>query len=94
MATSHGEHSLRLRRIGRLAEDLALEHDLRVDPEHGTAVGVRGDAARLSLRMLAHDLGRVCEVGRRSLLVARLDDVEGNAELLEDGASLRRARRQ
>src|SRR5436189_225416 len=88
------EHLLRLRRIGRLAEDLTLQHDLGVDAQYGTVACDPGDAPCLPLRVLANDLRRVSELRRFVLLVERLDDVEWNAELFEDCAPLRRARRE
>ncbi len=84
------EHLLRLGRVGGLTEDQPLQHDLRVDAEHRPLTGLVRDAARLPLRMLAHDFHRVCDLGCM-FLVPRLDQVERNAELFENRATLWRA---
>ena len=76
------EHRLRLPGIRRLAERLAVDDDLGVDAEHGPVAAV--DRTSLARRQLD---GIVAP-----LLIARCDDLEGQPELLEDRAPLRRLR--
>jgi hypothetical protein len=79
------EHLLGLRRVGRLAEQRALEQHLGVDTEdRPVAASDRPRLARGALeRRGALDF---FEVGR--------DDVERDAQLFEDRAPLRRGRRE
>ena len=80
------EHSLGVRRIGRLAEDLTVaEHD-RVDPEHRSLVGQTGERARLA--------GGVLDRIVAMLFVVREDDLVRNPELRQNRMSLRATRRQ
>jgi hypothetical protein len=65
-----------------------LEHDLGVDSEDRTVARLLGDAPRLPLCMVAHDLRRVGELGRGRFRVVRLDNLERNAELLQDRTTL------
>src|SRR2546423_4994643 len=56
------QHLLGFGRVGGLAEDHPVQDDLGVDAEHGSVARVGGDAARLPLRVLAHDLRGVGEL--------------------------------
>jgi hypothetical protein len=87
------EHLLGVRRVGRLGVDAAAENDRRVDTEHQTSVSLADDRLGLAARVPAHELGRI-GLGRIVLLVARRNDVEGNAQLRQDRPPLRRRRRE
>ena len=87
------EHLRCLLGVLRLAVQPAPENDSGVDAEHRPPVGPVGDRARLSERVLLDELDRV-GLGRVVLLVVGRDDLEGNAELLEDVATLWRRRRE
>ena len=77
--------ALGLRRVGGLAEQLAVEQHLGVDAEHRPLAAV--DRARLARRALERArAGHLVEVGR--------DDLERDAELRQDRAPLRRRRRE
>ncbi len=75
----------RLGLVRGLAEQRAFEQHLGVDAEHGPVAAV--DGPRLARRALER---------RRAvdLLEVRRDDVERDAQLLEDRAPLRRRRRE
>jgi len=70
--------------VARLAVDAAVEGDERVHAEDRGAV----HGGRLPLRVLARHLGRIA-LGQ--LLDVGDDDVERDAELIEDRPALRRA---
>src|SRR3954468_23620821 len=87
------EHPLRVAAVGGLRVDASTEHDGRVDAEHRPAARVCCNRARLAEGLLAHEL--LCIRCRGIVLdVLGRDDVERNAELLEDCATLRRRRRE
>src|SRR5262249_31769815 len=81
----------RLPRARRLAVRASVERDRRVDAEHRPLAGLREDRARLAERVLADELLRI-DVRNVALFVARLDDVERDAELMQDRAPLWRGR--
>jgi hypothetical protein len=78
------EDLARMSDVARLAVDRAVEGDQRVDAEDQLALG----GVALALRVLAGDLDRVALA---RLLDVRDDDLEGDAELLEDRPALGRA---
>ena len=73
---------------GRLAEDVAVEADVRVRAEHEPVRHVGRDRQRLAARILLGDLDGIA---RGLLLDVRDADGEGDADLLEDRAPLGRA---
>ena len=75
----------------RLRVDAGAEMHRRVDPERHAPRLV--DGARLAARMVAHECDRV-GVRRIVLLVHGRDGLEGDRELGQDGAPLRRGRRE
>ena len=91
LAAQEGQHAPRLGCVRGLAEHLAVDHDERVDAEHRLP-RARLDRARLAEAVPLGQLVR--RDGQRQLVVAGLDDAELEAELREDRAALRRARRQ
>ena len=80
------EHSLGVRGVGRLAEDLAVTENDRVDAQHRPLVGQAVQRARLAGGML----DRVVAL----LFVVREDDLVRDCQLGEDRVALRAARRQ
>src|ERR687896_1744574 len=80
------EEDLGLRLVARLAEGVAVEDDGGVRAEDAIP---GGDRAGLSQRVLPHQCPRVA---RGELLHLRRLHPEGDPQLLEDRASLRRAR--
>ena len=78
----------RLVGVRRLAEDVAVEADVRVRAEHEPARHLGRDRQRLAARILLGDPDRIA---RGLLLDVRDVDGEGDADLLEDRAPLGRA---
>ena len=88
------EHLLGLGRVGRLAEDPAVQHDGCVDADDRPLVRAIGDGPRLAgARARARPAPRRRR-GGVCFFVSRRDDVERDAQLLEDRSALRRRRRE
>ncbi len=83
------EHQPRIASIDGLAVHATVEMDGRVDSDGDGAFGM--DGAGLALGMGANELDGV-GIGRVVLLVRGRDDVERDAELLENRPSLGRCR--
>ena len=82
-AGEQGEHSARIRGVGRLSELLAVADDDGVDAEHGPVAAF--DRAGLAHRVLEWIAAGLLDVGG-------LDHLEGDLELREDRPALRRGR--
>ena len=85
------EHAYGVVAIGGLPVDAPVEENRRIDAERDPSIRV--NRARLPLRMSANELDRV-GVWRVVLDVVGREDLERDAQLLEDRASLRRRRRE
>ena len=83
--------SLGVGEVGRLAVRAPVEDDGGVDAEHGPVAGVLRHGARLAAGVVADEVDGV-GAGRVVLDVVGRDDVEREAELLEDRAPLRARR--
>ena len=84
------QEAARLARVGRLAERAPVDGDDRVHAQHRPARRLRGHRTGLAGGMRPGDLRRL-GVGHRQLVVLGMDDLELDADLLQDRPPLRRA---